>query len=107
MAKKILKTYGWILILPILYYPYRYLNSRVLVEVFGCGCVEGFNANGFTRIVLSGVILLTLTLFTVFYIKNFGLKTAKSRIVFVLSFIGMAAAVIFLSQRFYYYQMWE
>lgn len=102
-----LKTYGWILLIPALYYPYGLLNRRVLVDAFGCGCVQGFNANDFTRIVLSVLMALTLTLFTVFYIKSFGLKNRKTRIVFIVSFIGIAAAVVLMSQRFYYYQMWE
>ena len=107
MVKKILKTYGWVLLIPLLYYPYSILNSRVLVDAFGCGCAEGFNANVFTQIVLSVLMVLTLILFTVFYVKSFGLKTRKTRTVFIVSFIGMAAAVILMSQRFYYYQMWD
>ena len=30
--------------------PYGRINSHFLVDWLGCGCVEGFNANDFTRI---------------------------------------------------------
>jgi len=68
--KKIVKTYWQLLIMPVLFLPYQYLNSKVIVEWLGCGCplvdeqgneiVNNFNANDFTMLFWSVVALIVI-----------------------------------------------
>lgn len=105
--KKAVKTYIWILLLPILFIPYSFLNSKVLVEVFGCGCRQGFNANTFTGIFVIIISFLTLILVTISYIKEYGLKTRKSVLMYIVGLLVTSVAIGFFAIQFIFYHLWD
>lgn len=47
--KTILLLISPLLLFFLLFLPYARINSAFLVDLLGCGCVESFNANDFTR----------------------------------------------------------
>lgn len=78
MGKQIGKFFGvtWqIILFPLLFIPYMWLNGAVIVEIFGCGCpqiapdgtevIRNFNANDFTFLFWCavGAIVLIISLF--------------------------------------------
>ena len=107
MFKKIVKTYLWVLALPILFLPYQFLNSEVLVDKFGCGCVDGFNANTFTALFVIFVNIITVALYTIFYIKEFGLKSRKRIVIFIVGLLIILLIIGFMGSLFIYSQMWD
>lgn len=56
--KKFVRLFWQVLLFPVLYFPYRWLNQAVIVQWLGCGCPQidengqavyrAFNANDFT-----------------------------------------------------------
>lgn len=70
--KKILRSFSPLLLYPVLYYPYKIMNEKVIVKWLGCGCpkydpstgevVETFNANSFTSLFWGIMALLTAVL---------------------------------------------
>lgn len=105
--KKFVKTFIWVLLLPLLFLPYSILNSEVLVEKFGCGCKEGFNANDFTAYFVLFVSLVTLTLITVFFAKEYGFRPKKRILLFIIGIILSALLIGFFAKNFIGYQMWN
>ena len=77
--KKIIKAFSPLLLYLVLFFPYSILNSKVLVNVFGCGCptvdktgkviVNSFNANDFSSRFWSVIIIIS-TVLSVFLSKN-------------------------------------
>lgn len=117
MTKKLLKTYIWLLLIPLAYIPYRILNEQVLVKKYGCGCPRvsesgeiiknSFNANtitGYTALILA---LLSLALIIFFYIRSFKPKGVKGWGLFTLSTALCALALYALMNWFIYSQMWQ
>ncbi len=51
-----------LLLFPLLFIPYMWLNRAVIVEWLGCGCVDGFNANHFTALFWGVIVVLVTTL---------------------------------------------
>lgn len=84
--KKFFKLYGQILLFPLLFIPYSYLNSAVIVKWLGCGCpqideygnviISSFNANDFTRLfwAVIALIVLIISLFAMKHIHKGHLK---------------------------------
>lgn len=69
--KKIVKLYWHLLIFPVLYIPYSYFNTKVLVNWLGCGCpridesgnlLDYFSANDFSIVFWSVITLIIITI---------------------------------------------
>lgn len=68
--RQVVTLFWQILIYPVLYFPYQWLNTTVLVKKFGCGCpvvstegeqiLRSFNANTITNYVWTGIFILVL-----------------------------------------------
>ena len=93
--KKLIITATPFVILPVFTPVYMFLDSLVLVDVFGCGCVPGaqtnmlnipFNANDL-RLTVFLVITAALAGLSVFASKKFENKTVK--------ILYCAAAILF------------
>ena len=114
MGKKFIKTYIWLLIIPLAYLPYRILNEQVLVKKYGCGCPQvtmgengehielknAFNANTITASIGGILALISLALIMIFYIICFKPKGLKGWALFALCTIVCASF-------FYYSQQWD
>ena len=94
MKKKIIAALPFV-IMPALIPLYSFLDSMVLVDIFGCGCVPGaqtnmlnipFNANDL-RLTVFSVITAALAGLSVFVAKKFENKTVK--------ILYCAAAILF------------
>ena len=121
MGKKFIKTYIWLLIIPLAYLPYRILNEQVLVKKYGCGCPQvtvgesgeliemqnSFNANTITVNVGGILALISLALIMVFYIICFKPKGLKGWALFALSTAVCALMLFALASFFYYSQQWD
>jgi len=108
--EKILKTYWQLLIMPLLFVPYSYLNSNVIVKWLGCGCpkpdefgniIDSFNANDFTSAFwnVTALIVIIISLFNMRYLSN-----RLSKLVYMLL---ISAGSIFLAMKFYYLMQWN
>lgn len=84
MKKKIIATLPFI-ILPISIPIYRILDSLVLVDIFGCGCVPStqtnmlnipFNANDL-RLAVFSILTIGLSIWSIVISKTFHRKTTK------------------------------
>ena len=121
MKHKFLKTYIWLLIIPLAYLPYRILNAKVLVEKYGCGCPRvttgengelieiqnSFNANTITANVGGILALVSLALIMIFYIICFKPKGLKGWALFALSTAVCTLILFELASFFYYSQQWQ
>lgn len=56
--------------MPVFIVIYRILDSLIFVEVFGCGCVQTFNANDLQRIVFP-IVTIILTISGIYIAKAF------------------------------------
>ena len=116
--KSVIKTIA-ILIMPlllfaILFIPYSWLNSAVIVDVFGCGCPQvkengeivhpSFNANHFTLLFWL-FISICVTVISVFIsIKNIPNNNKWLRVIYVA---GMFTVSIVISYSFLQLMMWN
>ena len=85
MKKKIVAVLPFIII-PIFIPIYTILDSKILVDIFGCGCVPSaqtnmlnipFNANEF-RLTVFSVLTIGLSVWSIFITKAFKSKIVKS-----------------------------
>lgn len=71
--KKLIRSFSPLLLYPVLYYPYKIMNEKVIVKWLGCGCpqydpatgnevIKTFNANSFTLLFWGILALLTAVL---------------------------------------------
>ena len=100
-----------ILVFPVLYIPYAFLNSAVIVDWLGCGCPkidasgemihDYFSANDFTRIFWF-VIAVGVTVLSWFLSKNI----LKKKWVRVLYTAGMFGVSLFVMCWFVRSMMW-
>lgn len=108
--KKVFKLFCPLAIFPLLYIPYHFLNTKVIVEWLGCGCPQFdeygneitrvFNANDFTMcfwICIAGVVTL-LSIFNLKLLEKWHWK--------VLYLLFIAAVSIFIALKFYYSMHW-
>lgn len=84
MKKKIVTVMPFI-ILPIIIPIYRILDSLILVDIFGCGCVPSaqtnmfnipFNANDL-RLTVFSVLTIGLSIWSIIISKTFNRKISK------------------------------
>ncbi len=102
--KKIISVFGSftpLLLYPILFIPYSFINSKVIVNILGCGCEEGFNANHFTRIFWGVVAVAAIVLSA--------LITRKSENKFrgIVDTVLVAVISVILSYYFSALMMWK
>ena len=111
---KLLKKWYLLLpltVFPVLFIPYSYLNSRVLVKKFGCGCPKiddagniienSFNANDFT-LIFWNVIALGVVAASLFLMKK--LPKIWMRVVYVLL---MVAVSVWIALNLSYLMQWN
>ena len=103
-----------LLLFAILFIPYGWLNSAVIVKVFGCGCPQinevgemiypKFNANDFTLLFWL-VVSVCITVISVFLsIKKIPSNKKWLRIIYVVS---MFAVSVIISYGLYQLTMWN
>ena len=99
---KFIKPFWPLLLMPVLYIPYRLFNQFVLVDWLGCGCSDNaFNANHFTQLFWSAMVLLVFSL---------SLKSVKSfpkRIYQILAIVAILAISAAMALIFYYSMKWK
>ena len=100
--KKFIKPFWPLLLMPVLYIPYRLFNEFVLVDWLGCGCSDNaFNANDFTLLFWSAVVVLVFSL---------SLKSVKSfpkRIHQILAIVAILGISATMALTFYSSMMWK
>ncbi len=107
-AIAILKTYYAWLIFPLLYIPYRVLNSLVLVKIFGCPCSNpDFNANDITELFWLIIGALTLGLVAYQYPKVWHLKSKKAIIGYIISLFLTLLYGAFVAYQFTSIMFWN
>lgn len=106
--KSIVKTYYVLLFYPVLYFPYKVLNTYVIIKWLGCPCdYPRFNANHVTTIFWALVGLITLFLFIKNYLSTYRLNTRKNIIIFIVSFIFLIFYSFYLSKIFTSSMYWD
>ncbi len=58
-----------IILIPILILPYYFLDTKYFVNIFGCGCNEGFNANDLRKVIFLLFAIFAITISVVMSIK--------------------------------------
>ena len=103
-----------LLLFALLFAPYNWLNSAVIVEVFGCGCPQSndrgemvyptFSANDFTMLFWLLVSACVTAMAVFLSIKKIPGDRKWLRVVYVA---GMLIASIFISYIFSRLMMWS
>lgn len=98
-------------LMPVLYFPYDYMNRNYIVQRFGCGCpkfgqdgtiiTNNFNANDFTRWFWMGAAVLSVVL-SIFASKP--LSKWYFRIVYVMTITTYCAL---LTTTYIQNMMWQ
>jgi hypothetical protein len=116
--RSVIKTVS-LLLLPLLLFavliiPYRWLNSNLIVDIFGCGCPKidtngeiiypYFNANDFTALFWLLISLCVGVISTVLSVKSIPRDKLWLRIIYV---IIMFALSLFISYNLYQSMMWD
>ena len=85
-----------------LYIPYSVINSRLIVDWFGCGCNPGFNANDFTRLFwfVASIVMSLLS----FVCSKKHLSKIWIRVIYALCVLALTLA---LSVPFSQSMMWK
>ena len=91
-----------ILVYIALYIPYSAINSKLIVDWFGCGCNSGFNANDFTRLFWFVASVIMMILSFVFSKKH--LHKIWMRVIYALCVLAITFA---LSIPFCQSMMWK
>lgn len=108
MKKKIIAALPFAII-PAFIPLYSFLDSMVLVEIFGCGCVPSaqtnmlnipFNANDL-RLAVFSALTVALSVWSGFIAKNF-----KNKIARIIYFFGAVLFNILLTAWYYKTAMW-
>ena len=103
-----------LLLFAVLFIPYSWLNSAVIVDVFGCGCPQvneageivhpTFNANDFTLLFWLFISACITAISGFLSIKKIPGDRKWLRVAYVA---GMLAASIFMSYHFLQLMMWN
>ena len=111
MKTKLFKLYWQVLLFPVLYIPYSFINHKVIVKWLGCGCpsidengnavFSKFNANDFTFLFWS-LIALAVIIISAFNMRKIGKLNYK--MLYSLSFIAIC---IFLVLTFCASMQWN
>ena len=113
LSKKIFMCVAPLLLFPVLFIPYAWLNGAVIVDWLGCGCPKitasgemidnYFSANDFTRIFWL-VVALGVTVISGLQSKAIFTEKKWARICYtVIIFL----ASIFIAYKFSSYMMWS
>lgn len=100
--KKVISLAIPIIVYIALYVPYSVINSKLIVELLGCGCNPGFNANGFTRLFWFFASIVMSLLSFVFSKKH--LSKIWIRVIYALCVL---AITLVLSVSFSQSMMWK
>lgn len=80
---------------------YNILDSQIFVEVFGCGCVEGFNANYLRRYIYIALVLI-ISFIAVLLSKRINKK--KLKIIYIISSVCVNILLAFEICKLYLWQ---
>ena len=86
-----------LIILRLLYQP---LN-RYLVDIYGCGCKEGFNTNSINK------IIFIIFFFIQIFISIINIKIYKTKRIGILMFIISTIIILLISDSIYWSLMWK
>lgn len=102
-----------LLLFPVLCAPYSEINSKYIVEWFGCGCPKldefgnyienDFNANDFTAIFWLFITVI-VTVISVFLSRRIPKNKIWLRLLYI---VGMLAVSLLVARKFYYSMMWN
>lgn len=108
LLKKVSLLLAPLTLFPLLFYPYSLVNSRVIVDIFGCGCPvidsDGnvtqnlFNANDFTACFWFAVAVGTVLL-AFFQSKKVITSRPWLRIVYVTGVAALSFSCMYLFNR--------
>ena len=94
-----------LLIFAVLFVPYSWLNSSVIVDVFGCGCPQinengemvhrYFSANDFTAIFWFFVAVCVVIASALLAMKKINAEKIHLRIVYVASMIVISLLIVY------------
>ena len=111
MFKKVVRLFWQLLLFPLLYIPYNFLNATVIVKWLGCGCprldehgheiVNRFNANDFTRLFWTGIALVVLVI-SVFQCRK--IEKWPSRFLYLAAILLLS---VFLAWNFVRWMQWR
>ena len=103
-----------LLLFAVLFIPYSWLNSAVIVDVFGCGCPQVneageivhpiFNANDFTFLFWLFISVCVTAISVFLSIKKIPSDKKWLRAIYV---VGMFIVSIFISYSFLQLMMWN
>jgi hypothetical protein len=112
--KTIVKLISPLLLFVILVIPYGWLNSNLLVDIFGCGCPKvdefgniihpDFNANDFTALFWLSISLCVGVISTVLSIKMIPKNKLWFRILYVIIMLVLS---LFITYNLYLAMMWN
>lgn len=106
--EKWLKVYYSVLVYPVLYFPYKFINYILIVKLFGCPCGKpDFNANNITNIFWILVGITTILIFVLNFLKNIQLKSKKNIILFIVSIVMLILYSILLTHVFANSMYWD
>lgn len=100
--KNILILFVPLLMFPVLFVPYDWVNQAYIVKQFGCGCQPSFNANDFTALFWL-FISLGVTAISVFLSKKMPKEQIWLRIIYVA---GMLVVSLLIARQFCQTLMW-
>ena len=114
MMKKIAILISPLLLFAVLFLPYCWLNSAVIVDVFGCGCPQvneageiihpTFNANDFTLLFWLFISVCVTAISVFLSIRTIPSDKKRRRVIYV---VGMFAVSLLISYRFLQLMMWN
>lgn len=102
LLKKIFFLVLPIVVFMVLYIPYSFLNSRLIVNWLGCGCNSGFNANDFTR--LFWLFVSVCTAVVSFFASKKNLNKSWMRVIYAICILLIT---LYLSILFCRSMMWK
>lgn len=107
VLKRILRYFWQLLLFPLLYIPYDFLNTIVLVEWLGCVCPRvdeqgivmenRFNANDFTLLFWTGIALIVVGV-SVFQCRK--IKTWPTRLLYLAANLLLSILFVWNFIRF-------
>ncbi|MBO5375166.1 MAG: hypothetical protein J6A54_06965 [Clostridia bacterium] len=97
-TKNIMLLASPLLLFFVCFIPYGRINSHFLVDWLGCGCVQGFNANDFTRIFWL-FIAAWATISSIFLSKILPKEKIALKIYYVIGMLVVSLATAYAFSR--------